>query len=561
MAATPMVAPVTERALRPAPALVLGLLLLLAAAAPAAAAPSAISVTYVSTGAVYLDAGRAEGLVLGAVLRVERGGEPVAELEVDFVAEHSSSCKVTSARGELRKGDRALLVSTPAAAAAPPAATPAETATAPPALPVVGHESTAYAPARPALRASGSLAVGTRRFSVSGGPSSNESSGRLSLRLSNLAGQPLELRVRTRARRITRDGYGPAAARTQDSDRLYELSLAWTPERSRFSLQFGRLAAGPFGALGYLDGALAQVRLTRRFAVGAFGGARADYTDFGSGSEGTRYGGFLRFATPSGPDAGPNAGPGFAEVVLGGVTESAKGGEASRDYVTVESRFGSGGRWWIFQRAEVDLHRGWRKQVAGDSSQISNAAIAASFRLSESVRASLSYDQRRNYLTWETRPRPEEVFTRYFREGGRVGLDWQRSGWYASAGAGVERADDVDGATNSGFLALQKANAFGAPLSLGGDASFYSGGSAEGWVGDLRARWAFRAGHDLGLTLGASSAQMTGAFGGAARANQWARLSGTLQLPYRLYVYGEYEYDTGDDLEGDHAVLEVGYRF
>jgi hypothetical protein len=547
------VAPKVERRRRP---VALGFGLFLLAAAIAAAAP-AITVTYVSAGAVYLDAGRAEGLVVGAVLRVERAGQKLGELEVDFVAEHSSSCKVTSASGEIAKGDHAVVVSLPAAAsaAAPPAA---EAAPAPRVAPlVVGQESTAYAPARPALRAAGSVAVGARSFSVSGGASSKESNGRLSLRLSNLGGQPLELRVRTRARRITRSGYGPSVETSQSSDRLYELSLAWAPERSRFSLQLGRLVGGPFGGLGYLDGALAQVRLTRRFYFGAFGGARADYTDLGFGSQGTRYGGYFRYATES----GPSAGPGFAEVVIGGVTETARGGNASRDYVSVESRFGSGGRWWIFQRAEIDIHRGWRKQVAGDSSQISNAAISASFRLSEALRASLSYDQRRNYLTWETRPRPEEVFVRYFRQGARVGLDWQRSGWIANLGAGVEKADDIDKPTNSAFLSLTRGNAFGTPLVLGGDASYYTGDSVDGWVANLRTSWSFRGGHDLGLTIGASSAQISGVFGGQARTNQWGRLSGTLQLPFRMYLYGEYEYDTGDDFEGSQALLELGYRF
>jgi len=186
--------------------------------------------------------------------------------------------------------------------------------------------------------------------------------------------------------------------------------------------------------------------------------------------------------------------------------------------------------------------------------------------LSSSLRASLSYDQRRNYLTWETRPLPDEVFTRYFREGGRVALDWQTpTGWSASIGGGQERADDVDDPTDSYSLSLMRANAFGAPLLVGGDASFYSGGTAEGWVANLRARWSFRRGHDLGLTLGASEAEIVpGLPGGATfepRANQWARLSGTLQLPYGLFLYGEYEYDTGDDFEGDRAGLELGYRF
>jgi len=538
-------------------ALVLALLAAAAAAQPAPA-QRPISVAYVTPGAVYLDAGRAEGLAAGAVVRVMRGGEKLAELEVDFVAEHSASCKVLSQTRALQKGDLVVIVSLPASA-------PEETAPAP-ALPpgqvppVVVERYTEELPERARTRVHGSAALGYRALSNSGGASSNETAGRLSLRLSDIAGRPLELRVRARGREVSRDGYGASVESSERLDRLYELSLAWQPEESRFSILLGRLGAGPFLAMGYLDGALAQVRLTRHFYVGAFGGARPELEELGFDTSGSKYGGFLRYAREGEP------GGGYGEVVLGGVTERSDTGDVSRDYVTVESRFGVGSRWWFFQRAEIDLNRDWREEATGKSSEVSNAALSASFALSSSLRASLSYDQRRNYLTWETRPLPEEIFTRYFREGGRLALDWQaRSGWSASLGGGLERADDVDDPTSSYFLSLLRANAFGAPLLLGGDASVYTGGTAEGWVANLRVRWSFRAGHDLGLTLGGSEAKITGDVAGGAtiepRANQWARLSGTLQLPAGLYLYGEYEYDTGDDFEGDRAGIELGYRF
>jgi len=101
--------------------------------------------------------------------------------------------------------------------------------------------------------------------------------------------------------------------------------------------------------MGYLDGALAQVRLTRHFYVGAFGGARPELEELGFDTSGSKYGGFLRYAREGEP------GGGYGEVVLGGVTERSDTGDVSRDYVTVESRFGVGSRWWFFQRAEIDL--------------------------------------------------------------------------------------------------------------------------------------------------------------------------------------------------------------
>lgn len=536
-------------------ALLAAALLVSGAIAPAAAATRPIAVSYVSSGAVYLDAGRAEGLVPGARLRLVRGGETVAEIEVDFVAEHSASCKVATSNRPIWSGDKAVLLSSPAAegeAAAAPAPAAGEPEVAAPRIP---YEPPARTATIPWARSYGSIALGYRTFSVTDGPSSTETAGRLSLRLREIAGKPLELRVRMRGRRTDREGYGRSVSTSQKSDRLYELSLAYDPPDGRFSFLIGRLGSGPYLGLGYLDGALGQVRIGRRFFVGAFGGTRPDLEDLGFGSAGTKYGAFVRFATER------DTRPAYADFVLGGVSELARGGDVSRDFVTLEGRFGSGNRWWLFARGELDLNRDWRREIAGKSSELSNAALSGSVRLAQSWRASISYDQRRSYLTWETRPLPEEIFTRYFREGARVAIEWQSGGWTASLAAGQERADEIDEPTDSATLSLLKTSVFGSPLMLGGDASFYSGGSAEGWVASLRARWAFRGGHDLGLTLGGSESSFPDLVGVDARTNEWVRLSGTLQLPFRLYLYGEYELSTGDDLEGDRLMLEIAYRF
>jgi len=538
------------------------LALALAALLPtsAAAAERPISVSYVSSSSVYLDAGRADGIGLADRLRVVRRGDTVALLEVDFVAEHSSSCRIVESHGEIRTGDRA--VRSPDADSGPqpapaPATTPELDAPAPAPVPVViqTDEPAGYY-RRPRTRTSGVVTLGFRSFDPGFGRSSTESLGRLSLRLREIGGRPWSLRVRGRAREIRRDGYGPSVEERQRSDRLYELSLAYDPPEGRFAFRLGRLSTGGFSSLGYLDGVLGEIRLGSLFAIGAFGGLRPDLTEFDLGSAGEKYGAYVRFATRRDGDAP------YAEVLLGGASERAEGGDISRDYVTLESRFGSGSRWWLFQRAEIDLNRGWRREQTGSSSQVTNAALSGSVRLGRALRATVSYDQRRNYLTWENRPvLPEEVFTRFFREGGRVALEWQARGWSASLGGGLERARDVDDPTTSAFLSVLKGGAFGRPLLLGGDLSWYQGGVAEGYVASLRARWSFRAGHDLALTVGGSETSLVEATLGPSRSNQWVRVSGTLQLPFRIFLFGEYELSTGDDLEGSRATLEAGYRF
>ncbi len=45
------------------------------------------------------------------------------------------------------------------------------------------------------------------------------------------------------------------------------------------------------------------------------------------------------------------------------------------------------------------------------------------------------------------------------------------------------------------------------------------------------------------------------------RTTQWLRLMGRGELGRRVYVQGDFEYDTGDDLKGPRAFVEVGVRF
>src|SRR5690606_22409765 len=145
----------------------------------------------------------------------------------------------------------------------------------------------------------------------------------------------LTFRVRLRSREIEREGYRSQLPTRQDSDRLYELSLVYDPPEGRFAVQIGRLGASRFSTLGDLDGLLGEVRLGAGFSVGAFGGSRPDLADLGFATAGEKYGAFARWAS-----AERDGRSGFAEVLIGGVTEKSDEGETSRDFVAIESRFG-----------------------------------------------------------------------------------------------------------------------------------------------------------------------------------------------------------------------------
>jgi len=87
----------------------LTLLLLLGAAAAAAQTDGAsCGVRYLSADHVYLDAGRLAGLEVGMTVRIVRDGTEVAELQVEYAADHSASCRVVQSVGEIKVGDRAF---------------------------------------------------------------------------------------------------------------------------------------------------------------------------------------------------------------------------------------------------------------------------------------------------------------------------------------------------------------------------------------------------------------------------------------------------------------------
>src|SRR5688572_24458731 len=88
----------------------------------AAARTGPITVTYRSQTSVYVSAGRSAGLQVGDRLAVRSGEDKAAELEIVFLAENSSSCKVVSETRPVKPGDRLVRLGPTRAAAPAPAA-------------------------------------------------------------------------------------------------------------------------------------------------------------------------------------------------------------------------------------------------------------------------------------------------------------------------------------------------------------------------------------------------------------------------------------------------------
>ncbi len=514
-----------------------------------------LEVQYQTGDRVYLNGGARLGIAVGDQLEVVRGGDTIGVLEVLFVATHSASCRIVESSKTLEPGDQVVWqgeVPVEEETSTDPSVNqvPADAETTAP--------STAYrsaSKAEPVLRSrvSGSLTVDWEQFTDDSGREHDfdRSSARLNLRGRNLGGLPLQLRVRSSTRSLDRVvGSDGSSSVSEDRDRLYELSLTYNPEESRYAAMVGRLRLGSLAGVGTLDGVGGEVRLGA-FYLGAFGGSRAEISDFGIASGSTSYGLTARHESTSKKTN--------RSFLIAGVREDGET-DVSREYVATQARISSK-RWSFYQRAEVDLNRGWREQVSGTSSQLSTLFLNGNVQLSELNRLSISYSRFERYRTEETRFIPEELFDESRRQGLRARWTIGRAqGFRTTLTAGTrERSGDSDDATSLG-VGVGHNNLFGRKYSAMVNVLSFTNEFSEGLTLTLRAGKRFRGGHRVGLIAGARTIDdMT--FLMAERETQWVRLSSGFALPRGFFARAEFELSSGDDVEGKRALTGIGYRF
>jgi hypothetical protein len=398
----------------------------------------------------------------------------------------------------------------------------------------------------------------------------SETTARLDLGVYDIARQPLSFTVRLRSRQDSRAlALSTRTPQDQRTDRLYELALRYEPPSDRFAFEAGRIGIYRFVGMGYMDGGLARYRVIDNVQLGAFGGRIAEIETLGFGGTGQKYGGFVRLV-PAGRYA-----TGAYDATLAFVRENADG-DVSREYLSLESRFASGSRLWLFERAELDLNRGWRQEATGKSYQLSNVSLSTNLRLSSSVSAFASYDGRRNYRYYRNRTVPEEVFDDLLHQGVRAGLNYSKAGGFgATAGFGMSlkepdpRHPELNLANAYSFNGgLRHASVFSSAFSVRLDGTGFSNGYTRGGLVTAGIGRHLRGGHMLDLSYGASfydiqQAELTALSPTPQprRTTQWLRLLGRAELGHRVYMQGDFEYDTGDDLKGPRAFLELGYLF
>lgn len=525
-----------------------------------------VSVRYRSEDTVYLDAGTYSGLAEGDRLEVFRAGHRIGEVEVTFVAEYSASCRIVAEDPRIQPDDRARRLETSPQPTAIPMAdaglrdSPAEPTTEPEVAAQVEayQEPRSSRSTRPLTQISGIFELGWDSFTDDSGADLDfdQIAARLSLRIRNIAGRPLQLRVRMRALENQRArAFSNGAPETEKRNRFYEAAVLYDPEQGRFKGQIGRIAVSPFIAVGYLDGFIGQVRLLRGIDLGVLVGSQpVIQTDGFFETKGQKYGAYSRFSAFGG------SGRPDLEIFVAGIREEGDE-DVSREYVSLETRYTPLGRWSFYQRAEIDLNNGWRETAVGTTTQLSNLALGLDTQISHFSRFSISYDRWERYLTEESRSLTEELFDNLLRQGLRARYSYGRPrglGFSIYAGYRDREGDDENTVSVGGNVRHSNIGNWG--LMVGGDLLGYSNPVTEGFVARLQTSKRFSGGHEVALLLGGRFYSNKLFDDVEDQSDQWIRLSGWVELPYDLFARAEFEYSDGDSIQGQRILLSAGYR-
>ncbi|HVP06927.1 MAG TPA: hypothetical protein VMS71_03720 [Candidatus Acidoferrum sp.] len=534
-----------------APIIVLLLIEGLCAAAPVR---TSFAVKYISSESVYLDGGQADGLVLGDTLSITGKSGSKAILVVSFIAEHSASCAV--AAGQLagfEVGDRAELESLKQTVVQPPAVDttthvqPREITPAPVTKPVLSKP--------PETRINGVVSF---LFYSWGDRSSSDlnftqSTARLDLRARRLWGREINFSLRSRGRYDQRQrAYSSLVGKNAWENRLWELSLSYDDPNAPFNAALGRVLPRRVGGIGYIDGLLVEAKASSHVRVGVFGGSDPVWAYNEGQLSLMKGGGYLTYLYGAYDKV-------YLEQSIAGVGEY-HGSLSSREYLSLQGRMNVGSRWGFNNTADIDVNRSWRRDRSQHAVTLSNIYLGTYYRITNAVRASISYDNRRNYWSLENRSVVDSLFDDRLRQGGRGQLDiaWPHK-ISTSMSYGYNKRDGDAKATQSYSLFVSRYGLWRPGSSLSGQYAGFTGPFEKGYNFTARINAPLTNRAYVGLAYGSYVYSVTSE--SVHRKNNWVELSTQADMSRRAFTIGSLQFNSGDDIKGIRFQFEIGLRF
>ncbi|MGD9488927.1 MAG: hypothetical protein AB7W47_12950 [Calditrichaceae bacterium] len=504
-------------------------------------------VKYLSADHVYIDAGETDGLSAGMRLSVIRQAKIIAEMEIVFVAGHSSSCKIIESSSAVKAGD---IVHLPDRGEISEAAqdTLKSRQRALSQLPVKSSR-------RSRSNVHGTISMQLYHFEdlTDAGLNFSQPTFRVNLKARQLWGKSYHFILKTRTRYDKRErSYNSHVPSEEWRNRIYELSFSYDDESSVINYKLGRIISNKFSGVGYIDGLLLQYNMLKNLSLGVFAGTQPEwqYSDFQTSIQ--KYGGYLTYLTGDYSTKRLES-----TLALAGEYH---GSTVSREFLYLQNNYVSGKKWSFYQSAEIDLNRDWRKDRTNENLSLSGLYLSGRYRFSDGVNASLSYDNRKNYYTYDLRTMADSLFDDAFRQGIRTNIHIKLLDDYRlSAGFGIRNRENDSENTYSYSAGLNKMNFFLSGMLLQLNLSGFSNYYTSGYNPSIRISKTMNAGHIAGITYGNYFYNLEAT--NSNYLNQWLRVNGQIELTRHFFISSQYEYDWGDDTRGHRVNAEAGFRF
>ena len=536
-----------------------------AAVTPAADSIRWARVTYLAGGSVYVSAGRDDGLDVGAMVDVVRGGLPVATLRTSVVSSHRASCEIVHGDSAMvAVGDSVRFIdrrgadrNVAGALTADSAARSADTLEARQALLDRGSPTTNAS----VLRGRGLRGrIGIRYLMVAEGDSgvSRFSQPAADIRLdgTRLGGTPLGISVDARGRRTISARADTSRMRADSRTYVYQMALSvQTPGGGRVAV--GRQFSEAFANVSLYDGVSAEVG--RRFwGTGLFAGTQPEVGTMSYSRDVREYGAYVQ---------AHNEGGGsqrwlFTVGAIGSYHANDPNREFAFSQLVLTSRWLS-----LFATQEIDYNRGWKTAAGERTIQPTSTFLSAQVRPSEAVTVFGGFDTRRSVRLWRDLQNPETEFDDRFRQGMWGGAS-VRAGRYLRVSADLRSSDGGDTSrraiATSGALSVDGIGA--AMLGFRARTTRYTSPWLEGWlhstsvsVSPMNGLLRFELEGGLRAESNRPGASVTGTVGDARV--RWISLDTEVALGRSWYVMLSGTRETGGWADIHQAYGSLSWRF
>lgn len=511
-------------------------------------------IKYRSVDRVYLEGGKADGLIQGDRVGYYRGDSLVVILEVAYASDHSASCKIVSGDAELKTGQQLTVIS--------------RIERAEPALQnTVVTDAVMTSNPTPAVRTSrarrdsktthvnGTAALQwmKQHDNSGGGLDFSQSTMRLNLRASNLWAMPMTMVIRTRGQYDDRSrSYSSGASNSEWDNRIYELSLSYGGSDNATTFQMGRILPRHLTRVGYVDGAAIDRHVGAGWHIGLSGGIRPRWQYSSDEITLQKYGSYVGYENR-------NLGNTQFEQFVAFAGEY-HGSRISRELINLQGSLKVGSSLWFSNQFEIDFNRGWRKEKSGASLDLSSVYLSARWRINKKVTVGSSYDTRRNYWTYIQQSLTDSLFDDQLRRGARadlyLNLPYQ---FKLNSQIGYRKAADESDPTISLVFYASKSGIPTAQTRISARYSKFEGPNNEGYNYNVRVTQRF--GDKLSVEAANGLYRYDLVLSNDSRRNRWWEGVMRFEGIRNWFADMMYQRNSGDDTDGYTLRAEIGRRF